>query len=302
MQEQERATSLHTLARPMGGLRLILAALAAAFTFAAPAHALPGSASTAALQVALKANGLYSGDIDGVRGPGTASAVRTFQRRRGLSADGVAGNRTRRALGRRGGPRLGSRQLRRGARGWDVAGLQWLLARQGFPSGSIDGGLGGKTDSALRRFQAWAGLPADGVAGPATVRALRRPSPQSPLRMAQPVSATVGDRFRFRGSRLHAGLDFPAPSGTAVLAPRGGSVVTVGYDPSGWGNFVVLAHGSGVRTLFAHLSSTAVRRGASVGQGRLIGRVGSTGGSPGPHLHFEVFVRGANVDPLRAIR
>ena len=282
--------------------RLILAATAAALVFAVPAHALPGRASTAALQVALKANGLYDGDIDGVRGRGTARAVRTFQRRRGLAADGVAGRRTRRALGRRGGPRLGSRPLQRGSRGWDVAGLQFLLARQGFPSGSIDGGLGGRSARALRRFQAWAGLPADGVAGPATIRALNRPSPQSPLRLAQPVSAALGDRFRFRGSRLHAGLDFPAPSGTAVLAPRGGTVTSVGYDGAGWGNFVVLEHGLGVRTLFAHLSSTAVRRGTSVAQGRLIGRVGSTGGSTGPHLHFEVLVRGANVDPLRAIR
>jgi peptidoglycan hydrolase-like protein with peptidoglycan-binding domain len=282
--------------------RLILAAAAAALVFAVPAHALPGRASTAALQVALKANGLYSGDIDGIRGPGTASAVRLFQRRRGLAADGFAGRRTRRALGRRGRPRLGSRALSKGSRGWDVAGLQFLLARQGFPSGSIDGGLGGRTDRALRRFQAWAGLPADGVAGRATLRALNRPSPQSPLRLAQPVSAPVGDRFRFRGSRLHAGLDFPAPSGTAVVAPRSATVAQVGYDGAGWGNFVVLQHGSGVRTLFAHLSSTAVRRGQAIAQGRLVGRVGSTGGSTGPHLHFEVFVRGANVDPLRAIR
>jgi peptidoglycan hydrolase-like protein with peptidoglycan-binding domain len=282
--------------------RLILAAAAAALVFAVPAHALPGRASTAALQVALKANGLYSGDIDGIRGPGTASAVRLFQRRRGLAADGFAGRRTRRALGRRGRPRLGSRALSKGSRGWDVAGLQFLLARQGFPSGSIDGGLGGRTDRALRRFQAWAGLPADGVAGRATLRALNRPSPQSPLRLAQPVSAPVGDRFRFRGSRLHAGLDFPAPSGTAVLAPRSATVAQVGYDGAGWGSFVVLQHGSGVRTLFAHLSSTAVRRGQAIAQGRLVGRVGSTGGSTGPHLHFEVFVRGANVDPLRAIR
>ena len=282
--------------------RIILAAFVAALTFAVPAHALPGRASTAALQVALKANGLSAGDIDGIRGPGTARAVRVFQRRRGLSADGLVGRRTRRALGRRGGPTLGRRPLKRGARGWDVAGLQFLLAKQGFPSGSIDGGLGGKTDRALRRFQAWAGLPSDGIAGRATIRRLKRPSPQSPVRLGRPVNAPVGDRFMFRGSRLHAGLDFTAPSGTAVVAPRSGTVATVGYDPAGWGNFIVIKHGSGVRTLFAHLSSTAVHRGSRVGRGRLIGRVGSTGGSTGPHLHFEVFVRGANVDPLRAIR
>ena len=286
----------------MGGRITAIAAAAIAAACAAPAHALPGSASTAALQVALRANGLYSGSIDGVRGPGTTSAVVTFQRRRGLGADGIAGRRTRAALGRRGRPRLGSRPLARRNRGWDVAGLQWLLARAGFPSGAIDGGFGAKTDGALRRFQARAGLAADGVAGPATIRALKRPSPQSPLKLAQPVSAAVGDRFGFRGNRLHAGLDFPVPSGTAVLAPRSGTVARVGYDPAGWGRYVVLDHGYGVRTLFAHLRSARVRQGGATRQGAVIGRVGSTGASTGPHLHFEVFSRGANVDPLRAIR
>jgi len=64
----------------------------------------------------------------------------------------------------------------------------------------------------------------------------------------------------------------------------------------------VIAHGSGVRTLYAHLSSVAVRTGRAVATGTTIGGVGSTGASTGPHLHFEVTSRGANVDPLRAIR
>jgi murein DD-endopeptidase MepM/ murein hydrolase activator NlpD len=276
--------------------------LLAVLVLAAPAQALPGRASTAALQVALKANGLYGGDVDGLRGPGTAAAVRTFQRRAGVGVDGVAGPRTRRALGRRGGPRLGVRPLRRGATGWDVAGMQWLLARAGFPSGSIDGGFGGRTDRALRRFQARAGLTADGVAGPATLAALRRPSPQSPVRLRRPVRAPIGDRFGFRGVRLHAGLDFPATTGTTVTAARSGTVASVGYDPFGWGNYVVMQHDLGVRTLYAHLSSVAVRQGRWVPTGGTLGGVGSTGGSTGPHLHFEVTSRGANVDPLPAIR
>jgi murein DD-endopeptidase MepM/ murein hydrolase activator NlpD len=65
---------------------------------------------------------------------------------------------------------------------------------------------------------------------------------------------------------------------------------------------VIVDHGSGVRTLSAHLSSIALAKGTAVNQGALVGRVGSTGASTGPHLHFEVFVRGANVDPLRALR
>lgn len=284
-------------------MRLGFLCIAVAIMLAAtaqPAQALPGRGSTAALQVALRANGLYSGDIDGLRGPGTRAAVRRFQRRRGLVADGAVGPSTRRALGRRGRPRIGARPLRYGMSGWDVAGLQFLLARAGFPSGSIDGGLGGRTSRALRRFQRWAGLRADGVAGAATRRALLRPSPSSPIRLVRPVSAPVGDRYRFRGTRLHAGLDFPAASGTRVVAAGRGRVVGVGFDP-GWGNHVVVAHPSGVRTLYAHLSATAVSRGQGVVAGTRVGSVGSTGASSGPHLHFEVTVRGANVDPRSAI-
>jgi peptidoglycan hydrolase-like protein with peptidoglycan-binding domain len=122
------------------------AALAVVLALAAPAAAPAGvSPNVAALQVALRAKGLYGGSVDGVAGPGTRGAVRDFQRRRGLAADGVAGPRTRRALGRRGRPRLGSRVLTGGERGWDVAGLQFLLARHGFPSGAVDGGMGPRT-------------------------------------------------------------------------------------------------------------------------------------------------------------
>jgi murein DD-endopeptidase MepM/ murein hydrolase activator NlpD len=284
-------------------MRLAITAIgaAAALAAAAPrAEALPGSGSTAALQLALRVHGLYAGDVDGLRGPGTRIALRRFQRRRGLAADGIVGPRTRRALGRRGRPRLGARPMRAGMAGWDVAALQFLLARAGFPSGSIDGGLGARTDRALRRFQRRSGLGADGIAGAATLRALRRRSPQSPVRLSRPVRAPVGDRFRFRGSRLHAGVDFPAPTGTSVTAAGPGRVAGVGVD-GGWGRFVLVAHGAGVRTLYAHLSSIAVSRGQAVGAGTLIGGVGSTGVASGPHLHFEVFSRGANVDPLGAI-
>ena len=146
------------------------------------------------------------------RRPGApARRCAACRRRRGLTVDGVAGPRTRRALGRRGRPRLGSRPLAARARGWDVAALQFLLARHGFPSGPVDGGLGPRTDAALRRFQAWAGLAADGVAGAATLAALRRPPPRSPLRFLRPVAAAVGDGFGPRGSCFHPGLDFPSP-------------------------------------------------------------------------------------------
>src|SRR5213080_4681107 len=124
------------------------------------------SADVAALQVALYARGLYAGDVDGLPGPTTEVALRAFQRHARLAADGIAGPRTRRALGRHGRHPYGSRTLRRGRVGWDVAALQFRLELHGFPSGEVDGGFGWHVVAAVARFQRWAGLAVDGVAGP----------------------------------------------------------------------------------------------------------------------------------------
>ena len=268
-----------------------------ALALAVPAAASAASADVAALQVALRARGFYAGGVDGVAGPATTAAVRRLQRRRGLPADGIAGPRTRRALGRRGRPRLGSRPLTLNDRGWDVAALQFLLATQGFPSGTFDGGLGWHTDAALRRFQAWAGLPADGVAGAATLAAVRRPPPRSPLRFRRPVGDPIGDGFGPRGVGFHPGLDFVAPLGRPVQAGASGCVEVAHRDRGGYGKLVVLRHGAGMTSWYAHLSRIAVRRGQCVAAGAVIGNVGSTGFSTGPHLHFELRLRGAAVDP-----
>jgi murein DD-endopeptidase MepM/ murein hydrolase activator NlpD len=267
---------------------------------AAPDFAL-GSAGVAALQVALRAEGLYGGPVDGVAGPGTRAAVRALQSRRGLSVDGVAGPQTRRALGRRGRPRLGSRPLSEGKRGWDVAGLQFLLARQGFPSGTIDGGLGPRTAGALRRFQTWAGLAVDGVAGPATLARLRRPPPRSPLHFLRPSSAPIGDAFGPRGARFHTGVDFTAPAGVRVRLARSGCVAFAGWDPGGYGKLVIVRHRLGMTSWYAHLARIGVRAGTCISARAPIGTVGSTGRSTGPHLHFELRLRGAAVDPLGAL-
>jgi murein DD-endopeptidase MepM/ murein hydrolase activator NlpD len=271
-----------------------------ALVLAGPAQA-GGNPEVAALQVALVQRGLYTGTVDGVLGPGTKRAVRRFQRRAGLSADGVPGPRTRKALGRYGkrAP-LGGRALSSGMRGWDVAALQFALAWHGFPSGNFDGHFGSHTDAALRRFQRWAGITPDGVAGPGTIAALRAPRPRSPLTISRPLIGPIGDGYGPRGNRFHAGIDFPAPTGAAVGAARSGRVVFAGWGGSGWGTLVVIAHGNGVRTRYAHLSRVAVKLGQSVGAGSTIGFVGATGTATGPHLHFEVVVRGASVDPLSA--
>jgi murein DD-endopeptidase MepM/ murein hydrolase activator NlpD len=286
---------------PFKALTTLLVALLAALVLAGPTAA-AGSPGVAALQVALRSKGLYLGTIDGVRGPQTTAAVRRFQRRAPLAVDGIAGPQTRRALGRLGRHRLGSRVLVLGRRGWDASSLQFLLAWHGFPSGNFDGDLGPRTHAALRRFQRWAGLFPDGAAGPATLARLRTRRARSPLSFSRPMHARVTDRFGPRGARFHTGIDFPSRYGARVRAARSGRVVFARWDAGGYGNLVKIAHGNRVRTWYAHLSSFAVRRGQRVSAGTVIGRVGSTGFSTGPHLHFEVHLRGAAVDPLPALR
>jgi murein DD-endopeptidase MepM/ murein hydrolase activator NlpD len=276
-----------------------MSAAAVAACLLAPATAMAASSRVAALQVALRAHGVYAGAVDGLAGPGTAAGVRRIQRRHGLVADGIAGPRTRRALGAQGRHPIGSRPLRLGQRGWDVAALQFALETHGFPCGTVDGGFGARTAGAVKRLQAFAGLRADGVAGPATLAALRRPPVRAPA-LRTPISAPLGDRYGPRGNRFHAGLDFPAATGTAVTAAAAGRAIFSGYD-DGWGLTVVLDHGNGLHTRYAHLSAALVDVGTPVNAGTQIGKVGSTGFATGPHLHFEVTVRGANADPAHAL-
>jgi soluble lytic murein transglycosylase-like protein len=155
------------------GWRLFIGAVASA---AALLGSAPASASTntqiPGLQVALRAHGLYTGSIDGIAGPGTVAAVRAFQQRAGLTVDGIAGIRTRVALGKLGRPLFGRRPLTQGKVGWDVSVLQFLLVKRGARSLPIDGHFGPKTERALRDFQRRERLLIDGIAGPATFAAL----------------------------------------------------------------------------------------------------------------------------------
>jgi murein DD-endopeptidase MepM/ murein hydrolase activator NlpD len=102
----------------------------------------------------------------------------------------------------------------------------------------------------------------------------------------------------YKDSRLHAGLDFSAPTGTPIYATADGEVQIAGFNTDGYGNKVVINHGYGFQTLYAHMVRVIARVGQSIKRGEVIGYVGSTGKSTGPHLHYEVIKRGAKVDPV----
>jgi murein DD-endopeptidase MepM/ murein hydrolase activator NlpD len=111
-----------------------------------------------------------------------------------------------------------------------------------------------------------------------------------------PVSGVLTSGYGPRGGQMHVGIDIAAPAGTAVRAAAAGRVVIAGWM-GGYGNVIVIDHGGGLATAYAHLSSIWVG-GGTVSQGQSIGGVGSTGNSTGNHLHFEVRVNGNAVDPL----
>jgi murein DD-endopeptidase MepM/ murein hydrolase activator NlpD len=96
----------------------------------------------------------------------------------------------------------------------------------------------------------------------------------------------------------HEGIDLTAPKGTPIVAPAAATVKRVAWESGGYGNVLVLDHGNGIETKYAHCASIVVRVGQRVDRGQLIATVGSTGLSTGPHLHYEVHLDGKPVDPL----
>lgn len=142
-------------------------------------------------------------------------------------------------------------------------------------------------------------------------QARSRQQSQSEVRRANYVVAAAGYRypvtnfvittyFGQRGAyqRVHTGIDLAAPMGTPIYAARAGTVEEAGWSPYGYGLHVMLNHGGAVETLYGHMSRIVARPGQYVEQGQLIGYVGSTGWSTGPHCHFEVRVNGVPRNPL----
>ena len=112
-----------------------------------------------------------------------------------------------------------------------------------------------------------------------------------------PVHGILTSNFGWRWGRMHEGIDLAVGNGTPVVAAKGGVVIVAGWM-GGYGNLVVVDHGGGVSSAYAHNTSVTVGVGQSVSQGQLIAYSGNTGHSTGPHLHFEIRINGAAVDPL----
>jgi murein DD-endopeptidase MepM/ murein hydrolase activator NlpD len=129
--------------------------------------------------------------------------------------------------------------------------------------------------------------------------------PAGPIRRGSgnfiwPVNGPIVSPFGMRWGRLHAGVDIAVPSGTPIRAAASGTVAFTQPEASsgGYGNYTCIAHGGGISTCYAHQTSFSVSGGQHVSQGQVIGISGCTGHCFGPHVHFEVRVNGAPVDPL----
>jgi murein DD-endopeptidase MepM/ murein hydrolase activator NlpD len=121
---------------------------------------------------------------------------------------------------------------------------------------------------------------------------------------SKPIDGPVGSGFGFRSdpftgrAALHTGLDFPSETGAPIMAAAGGVVKSTDFHPA-YGNLLEIDHGNGLTTRYAHTSQILVKAGDLVKRGQLVARVGTTGRSTGPHLHFEVQVEGVLQDPAK---
>ena len=120
------------------------------------------------------------------------------------------------------------------------------------------------------------------------------------ISLSRPVSGTITSRFGSRGRGTHTGLDIANSTGTPIKAAAGGTVTYSGWKGS-YGNMIIISHGNGVQTYYAHCNSLYVTAGTTVSQGQTIATVGSTGNSTGPHLHLEIRVNGVAQNPQNYI-
>jgi len=282
------------------GRRLVVTAVIAALIGVSAADAARADRkrpdpNVAGLQTALRMQRLYRGPIDGMLGPQTVAALKALQRRARLATTSLLGDRTLSALGKLGRPRYGSRTLRRGLVGLDVAGLQFELRYHGFPTRGR-GVFDAQTFDALVRYQRFAGVHADGVAGRATFAALDRPPPATPdlrsplaiVEHAKPVGNAV---------------ELSCPYGTAVAAVAAGTVVFAANRAHGYGYTVITRDARGLDVLYAHLARIDLRLGQRVIPGAFVGLAGWTGKKRAQtSLRLELSLRGAELSAYDAVR
>ncbi len=162
------------------------------------------------------------------------------------------------------------------------------------PGGSGITGGAAATSAGASTVPARTGSTADKGAEPHLATA-RWPA-RAPIDLAVPVGGPISSGYGYRWGRLHEGIDIASSHGYAVRAAASGVVRYAGYRGT-YGNLIILAHEQDTETYYGHLSRILVKAGQKVERGVVIGRVGSTGHSTGPHLHFEVRVRGRPLDP-----
>lgn len=121
------------------------------------------------------------------------------------------------------------------------------------------------------------------------------------LTLTDPVAknqVNVTSKFGWRHGRRHNGIDYAAPIGTTIQAAAHGKVLSAGWE-SGYGKMITIQHGNGIVTRYAHCSKMLVHAGQKVKKGQAIGKIGMTGHSTGPHVHFELMANGVHVNPAR---
>jgi peptidoglycan hydrolase-like protein with peptidoglycan-binding domain len=265
--------------------RFVLAVAASALAAAGLAQAAASDRAqpdpnVAGLQTALAVKGFYKGPIDGIRGPRTTAALRSLRQR--------SGGRTLSALGTLGRPRFGTRALRLGMVGLDVAALQFELRYHGFPNDDR-GRFGRHTLLALERFQRYAGVHADGVAGRATYDALEKPPAAAP-RLRPPLAVVQ------RTVAVGNAVELSCPYATPVAASLGGTVVFAANRARGYGYTVVTRDAKGFEVLYGHLARVDVRKGQRLVPGALVGLAGWTGKARAKtSLRVELRLRGAQL-------
>lgn len=225
---------------------------------------------------------------DGMAGPGLVGGA--F----GASECRCAGGNQMDALGV-GGAEQGLEQLTTALLGLLLNLMQSGGGLPGLGNGAANPGLGGIAAPAAAPA---AGAPAAGIGGAGAAGATAPPVAgkggfSSPVGGGYKVSSEFGPR----NGKLHGGIDLAAPTGTPVMAAKAGTVTVSRTDNTGYGSWIGIKHDDGTETRYGHLSARDVQEGQRVNGGQVIGKVGSTGNSTGPHLHFEVRQNGNPINP-----